>query len=109
MIYLDRINKELDIYHKFACIDSVSLAVVSAPGALTDLLGHLGGGLDGDLGTALLGHLLAVLLGHLGAVLLGHLAAGLLGHLDGHLLAVLLRHLGALLGWLLDRDLGAAL
>ena len=39
--------------------------MVSAPGALTDLLGHLGGGLDGDLGAALLGHLLAVLLGNL--------------------------------------------
>ena len=49
-----------------ACIDSSSIsAVVASPGTLTDLLGHLGGGLDGDLGAALLGHLLTVLLGHL--------------------------------------------
>ena len=93
-----------------ACIDSSSIsAVVASPGTLTDLLGHLGGGLHRHLAAVLLGHLLAGLLGHLGAVLLGHLATGLLGHLDWHLLTVLLGHLGALLGWLLDRDLGAAL
>ena len=93
-----------------ACIDSSSIsAMVASPGTLTDLLGHLGGGLHRHLAAALLGHLLAGLLGHLGAVLLGHLTTGLLGHLDWHLLTVLLGHLGALLGWLLDRDLGAAL
>merc|ERR550532_2099699 len=83
--------------------------VVSRPAALTDLFGHLGGGLDGDLGAALPRHLLTGLLGHLGAVLPGHLSAGLLGHLNRHLLAVLLGHLGALLGRLLDGDLLAAL